>query len=140
MRTDVAIVGGGLAGLVAARSLHQAGTEFILLEARERLGGRILSAGTDGEPSDDGFDLGPSWFWPDMQPGLAALVRELGLALFTQPDDGDILFELARGQAPQRYKPTLAQPASMPLAGGPRSEERRVGKEWVRTCGSRGVT
>src|SRR3546814_19629217 len=90
MRTDVAIVGGGLAGLVAARSLHQAGTEFILLEARERLGGRILSAGTAGEPSADGFDLGPSWFWPDLQTGLDALVPELGLPLFTQPAHGHI--------------------------------------------------
>src|SRR3546814_12621840 len=103
MRTDVAIVGGGLAGLVAARSLHQAGTEFILLEARERLGGRLLSAGTDGEPSDDGFDLGTSWFWPDMQPGLDALVLELGLALFTPPDDGDNILSLLSEPAPQSY-------------------------------------
>lgn len=63
----ILIVGGGLAGLTAARLLHRAGVEFKLLEARERLGGRILSVDATGEPSGDGFDLGASWFWPDMK-------------------------------------------------------------------------
>ena len=53
-----------------------------------------------------------------MQPALAALVRELGLALFAQYNDGDILFELGGGQASQRYKPMRPEPASMRLAGG----------------------
>ena len=79
MDTDVLIVGGGLAGLTAARLLHRSGIDFRLLEARDRLGGRILSAGADGNPSADGFDLGPSWFWPAAQPAMAALVADLGL-------------------------------------------------------------
>jgi monoamine oxidase len=62
MRTAVAIVGGGLAGLYAARLLNASGIDFQLVEARHRLGGRILSVGAAGEPSADGFDLGPSWF------------------------------------------------------------------------------
>jgi monoamine oxidase len=40
MRTDVAIIGGALAGLVATRLPQQERTELILLEARDRLGGR----------------------------------------------------------------------------------------------------
>ena len=60
MRTDVAIVGGGLSGLYAARLLLDAGIEFRLLEARNRFGGRILSVDGKGDPSPDGFDLGPS--------------------------------------------------------------------------------
>lgn len=48
MNTQVAIVGGGLAGLVAARRLHEAGVDFQLFEARDRLGGRILSADARG--------------------------------------------------------------------------------------------
>ncbi len=75
MRTTVAIIGGGLAGLCAARLLHAAGVDFQLLEARERLGGRILSVDATGLASDDGFDLGPSWFWPEMQPALGGYVR-----------------------------------------------------------------
>lgn len=118
MPTDVAIIGGGLAGLVVARSLHRSGIEFILLEGRDRLGGRIFSAGADGLPSDDGFDLGPSWFWPDMQPELGALVRDLGLPMFVQNADGDMLVEHIAGRAAQRYPSMRSEPVSMRLAGG----------------------
>lgn len=114
----VLIVGGGLAGLTAARLLHRAGIGFQLLEARGRLGGRILSADITGEASDDGFDLGPSWFWPGMQPALAALVRELGLAAFPQNSDGAVIFQRMSREAPQRYLGLQQEPQSMRLAGG----------------------
>ena len=48
MRTKVAIVGGGLAGLYAGRLLHSAGVDFQILEARGRLDGRILSVDEAG--------------------------------------------------------------------------------------------
>src|SRR5690349_15378932 len=92
MRPAVLIVGGGLAGLCAARLLHREGIDFQLREARSRLGGRILTTDASGEPSTEGFDLGPSWFWPRMQPSIAALVEELGLATFPQSSDGDVIF------------------------------------------------
>ncbi|HJT39447.1 MAG TPA: NAD(P)-binding protein [Sphingobium sp.] len=60
MQTKVAIVGGGLAGLYAARLLNAVGVDFRLLEARDRFGGRVLSIDDTGQLSDDGFDLGPS--------------------------------------------------------------------------------
>ena len=86
---DVAIIGGGLCGLALAHSLQARGSDWRLYEARERLGGRILSV------TDDGFDLGPAWFWPDMQPMVTGLVEELGLASFPQYSDGDVLIERA---------------------------------------------
>ena len=118
MRTTVAIIGGGLAGLYAGRLLHAAEIDFRLIEARDRLGGRILSTGETGEPSHDGFDLGPSWFWPAMQPELAALVRDLGLATFPQHNDGDVIFERMSRETPWRYRATHQEPQSMRLAGG----------------------
>lgn len=40
---DAVVVGGGLAGLVAARNLRRAGRRVVLLEARDRLGGRVFA-------------------------------------------------------------------------------------------------
>ena len=60
MQTGVAIIGGGLAGLYAGKLIRAEGTDFRLIEARERLGGRILSIDTTRAVSDHGVDLGPS--------------------------------------------------------------------------------
>jgi len=59
MKTNIAILGGGLAGLSLARHLHKAGMDFQLFEARNRLGGRIKGH----QQAEAGYDLGPAWFW-----------------------------------------------------------------------------
>lgn len=115
---DVAILGGGFAGLNAARLLHQAGVGFHLFEARDRLGGRILTVDETGQPASDGFDLGPSWFWPRMQPGLAALVSTLGLPVFAQHATGDLMFERSPRETPFRTGVAGQDQGSMRLAGG----------------------
>ncbi|WP_434713041.1 FAD-dependent oxidoreductase [Rhizobium sp. YTUHZ045] len=117
-RCEVAIVGAGLAGLCAARALKSMGIDFLLLEARDRLGGRILTSDEHGMPTDDGFDLGPSWFWPMMQPDMADLVSELGLQSFSQNNNGDVIFERMSREGPQRYRPVEQQGKSLRLTGG----------------------
>lgn len=84
---DVIIVGGGLAGLALAHSLHARGRDWLLLEARERLGGRVLTV-----PDARGLpqDLGPAWYWPETQPSITRLVADLGLASVAQADDGQV--------------------------------------------------
>ena len=118
MPYPVIIVGGGLAGLMAAHLIHRTGIDFQLLEARDRLGGRILSVDASGQPSTDGFDLGPSWFWPAMQPAIADLVKELQLPSFPQNDKGDIIFQRMSREVPQRYQSIPQEPQSMRLVGG----------------------
>lgn len=108
---DTAIVGGGLCGLALANSLHGQGTSFALFEARNRLGGRILSVPCVA--SGMALDLGPAWYWPELQPRIARLVDELGLASFPQHDPGSAL----RLTDPNKKPETLATES---LYGGAR--------------------
>lgn len=121
----IAIVGGGLAGLVAAwRLLQQGVRDVVLLEARTTLGGRILSVDAGGmgvdmaESAIDRFDLGPTWFWPALQPQLDRLIAELGLQRFGQFEDGDLLVERSAQTPPLRTHSFASEPPSMRLAGG----------------------
>lgn len=55
---EVVVVGGGAAGIAASRKLQSAGVDYLLLEARDRLGGR---AWTTSGPGDVPLDLGCGW-------------------------------------------------------------------------------
>lgn len=131
---DVAILGGGLAGLNAARLLHRVGIQFHLFEARDRLGGRILTVDETGESDSNGFDLGPSWFWPGMQPQLAALVSELGVPIFAQHTAGDMLFERSLREPPQRVEGAGQDQGSMRLVGGMGALVRALAKDLPAAC------
>lgn len=124
--TTVAIIGAGLAGLTAARLLHKAGVDFHLFEARDRAGGRILTVDEQGRPAEDGFDLGPSWFWPQMQPAIGTLVEELGLPSFYQHSVGDVVFERMSREGPHRMPGLGQEPKSRRLIGGTASLVRAL--------------
>ncbi len=55
--TDAVVVGGGLAGLVAARHLAESGQDVTLLEVGEEVGGRVRTAHEDGYTFDRGFQV-----------------------------------------------------------------------------------
>ena len=139
----IVIIGGGLSGLYAAFLLEQKGIAYRLLEARDTLGGRIAVAKSSGmidaEPvvfdkkaadndhsnkisdnaeSNNVFDLGPSWFWPDYQPQLSSLIESLNLLCFAQFEEGDMMVERAANQPPVRMQGYKSAPPSMRLVGG----------------------
>ena len=80
---DVAVVGGGLAGLSAARALARAGRSVVVLEARERVGGRTATIAVGAAR----FDVGGQWIGPQ-QRRMVALAREYGLATFPTFNSG----------------------------------------------------
>lgn len=90
----------------------------MLFEARDRAGGRILTQGDISQSVEDGFDLGPSWFWPAMQPAIRDLVSELGLAAFGQYSEGDVVFERMSREGVHRFPGLQQEPQSMRLVGG----------------------
>jgi len=76
MNTSIVIVGGGISGLAAAWQLQTAGLKVVLLEARKRVGGRILTLDKQaGGGLGAQCDMGPSWFWQG-QPLIAGLLEK----------------------------------------------------------------
>ena len=74
---DVIVVGAGLAGLSAARDLAAAGADVVVLEARERPGGRVeQELLSDGRPVQLGGEVVADWM-----AGYLELAAELGLTL-----------------------------------------------------------
>jgi phytoene dehydrogenase-like protein len=57
MNPNAIIIGGGLSGLTAARQLHKKGIDFLLLEATDRIGGRVKTDVVDGFRLDHGFQV-----------------------------------------------------------------------------------
>lgn len=60
MKYPIVIVGAGLSGLRVASLLAKHGIDFNILEARDRIGGRVLSKSMPNGLSAEKFDLGPS--------------------------------------------------------------------------------
>lgn len=87
---DVVIVGAGLSGMIAARTVLAAGLTPVVLEADERVGGRILTEEVlPGVP----VEIGAQWIG-DTHHRMFALAAELGVQTFAQYDEGETSYEL----------------------------------------------
>lgn len=96
--TDVVVVGAGLAGLTAASQLRIAGYDVAVLEARGRVGGRLLAYEL---PDGNAVDLGGEYFG-DRSTAIAAVARELGVESFQSFDDGKRI--MVDGGRVRRYR------------------------------------
>ena len=90
---DVVVVGAGLSGLIAAREVLAAGREPVIIEANDRVGGRILTA----EPiAGVPVELGAQWIG-DTHHRMEALAADLGVEIFDQFEEGETSYEFAGG-------------------------------------------
>ncbi|ALJ01140.1 flavin monoamine oxidase family protein [Rufibacter tibetensis] len=112
---DVIVVGAGLSGLAAAYYLKQKGIHALVLEARERCGGRILTV--KGEGNDTPVEMGATWF-ADKHTYLVQLLQELGLPIFHQYQKGIGVFETHPAEAPQYFQIPASEVPSCRVAGG----------------------
>jgi len=108
-RVDAVVVGAGIAGLVAARKLRQAGRSVIVVEARKRVGGRTLNHAIRG---DEVVEVGGQWVGPT-QDRVLGLISQLGLETFKTHVDGQNVY--SREGSRQTYSGTIppANPASL---------------------------
>ncbi len=110
---DTIIIGGGISGIYAGSLLYKKNISFIILEARDRIGGRILS------PAYNDFftDLGPSWFWPEINAKIMEIIKATGLRSYKQFEEGMGRFEYPNGivRTIGAYK---TEPASWRIKGG----------------------
>ena len=90
---DVLIIGAGAAGTTAANDLRRAGLSVAVLEARDRVGGRLWTDVIDGAM----LEIGGQWVSPD-QDALKDTIEELGLETFSRYRDGDSVYVGPDGQ------------------------------------------
>jgi monoamine oxidase len=87
---DVIIIGAGLSGLSAATILAESSpqTTFLVLEARDRIGGKALSRSFAGAVAD----MGPAWINDTNQSKMCSLAKRFGLETIKQNTRGDIAY------------------------------------------------
>jgi len=107
---DVVVVGAGLAGLAAARRLTAQGIDCVVLEARDRVGGRTLNHPIGDEKV---VEVGGQWVGPT-QTRVLELMRELGLESFPTYSQGEHVIE-SEGEL-TRYTGTIPKLSKHVLA------------------------
>jgi monoamine oxidase len=109
----IIIIGAGLSGLLTGYRLKKEGIPFKILEARNRVGGRINTVyGTNNTP----IEMGATWF-TDQHKHLIALLEELGIDYFEQYMDSTVFFQPS-STSPIQSIQIPSQPPSYRISGG----------------------
>ena len=98
IETEIAVVGAGIAGLTAASTLAREGLDIVVLEARDRVGGRVWNTEIGGEANE----LGGQWVAP-YQSAVHATLEELGIELFPSFREGEHVYIDPSGRS-HRYE------------------------------------
>src|ERR1700674_783639 len=108
--TDVCVVGAGYAGLTAARRLTQAGMTALVVEARDRVGGRVW---TRQMKDGTALDMGGTWIGPG-QDAVYALAQELKVSTYPTYAAGETVFVDERGNV-SGYRGSIPKIGPFPI-------------------------
>jgi len=111
---DVIIVGAGLTGLSLARTLTLQGKDFLVLEARDRIGGRIHTVQTE---SGAVVEMGATWFFPPFK-NLFKLLKEVKVELMEQYLKGYIMYDSGPDTPPRKSYSTGEDDDMFRIKGG----------------------
>ena len=113
-KEKVVIIGAGLSGLTLAYELEKKGIRSLVLEASDRIGGRIhTQKGANGTP----LELGATWF-ADKHISLMTLIKELSIQKFDQFSSGISIFQTRSFEPPQKFFIPESEAPSYRIAGG----------------------
>ena len=112
LTSDVVVVGGGLSGLQAGHDVQRGGLSCVVLEARDRVGGKTWSQPTKGGSV---VDVGAAWINDSNQSKMFALAKKFDLELIVQNTDGN-----CAAHAPENNSSVVFRYGEVPGVSSPR--------------------
>jgi monoamine oxidase len=113
MKHKILIIGGGISGLYLGYLLKKEGFSIKILEANDRIGGRIYTKNSH----NTNIELGATWLW-SYNSELLKVCSDLNISLYEQNMHGDALFEAVNTNLPQRFQIPKNQEISYRIVGG----------------------
>ena len=122
LTVDVVVVGAGISGLSAAKAISEAGLDVVVLEARDRVGGRTWTTYVDGHE----LEMGGQWISSN-QEALLELGAELGVELYPRYRDGDSVY-IDRTASRRRFR------GEFPVSEATQGEIARTLESFTELC------